>query len=472
MNVLLLALLLSILRGVLSSPEQIHLAFADEGDSRNMAISWATASTTKSQVKYGLTPSLGEMEEGYGLFYIDTFHEGLQHHHVVLKDLKPDTVYFYQVGDFSSDLHDSVSSIYSFISSPLNLNTTVYPFSFVMFADMGIWNSNSTFAAFSAYMNTPAAQTLRFVLLSGDIAYADDAFLHHVTTFGYEKTYNAFMKEIQSSLVVNNSASGAPFVLPLMVSPGNHEAECHSLIVCRETQYLKLSLHNFSAYNARFRMPSRESGSFNVTPHSPSMWYSFRYGPIWFTAIDTETDYPGSFNDSYIGLGNGGFGDQLSWVKSDLAKAKAAKAAGLVTSTFVSMHRPIYTRDSINSNGEPSGDAKVIQDTFEELFFENNVTVVCVGHTHATEITYPVYNSTVISTSYDKPTAPIHYLAASAGNDEGLSKFSGSIPSWSRFSNAEQFGFTVAHVLSKTQIQLEFISSDGLTKLDVMTINL
>jgi hypothetical protein len=54
-----------------------------------MAISWATASTTKSQVKYGLTPSLGEMEEGYGL----------------LKNPKPDTVYFYQVGDFSSDLH-------------------------------------------------------------------------------------------------------------------------------------------------------------------------------------------------------------------------------------------------------------------------------------------------------------------------------------------------------------------------------
>ena len=453
-------------------PEQIHLAFADDDDSFNgkgMAISWATSVPSHSHVNFGLTPSLGSVAEGYSLYYLDRFHGGMEHHHVVLKNLTANTVYYYQVGDVETN---SLSDIYSFLTAPQNMNSTKYPFSFLTFADMGIYNSNTTFAALRTYMQSSEADTLQFVLFNGDIAYADDAFLHHPSSFKYEYTYNVFMNEIQSTLVRNQTNfSSAPFLLPILVSPGNHEAECHSF-VCKNAQDLKLSLHNFSAYNSRFRMPSIESGSFSTLPHSPSMWYSLKYGPLWITGIDTETDYTNSFNDSYVNLPNGGFGDQISWVSADLAASKKAREEGIISFSIVSGHRPTYTRDSIDENGRPSGDAKIIQDTFEALFYKNNSTLVCVGHTHATEITYPVFNSTVFSTSYDSPQAPIHYLAASVGNDEGLSKLSGPIPSWSRYSNGNDFGFSVVHVLSEKQMQIEFIANNGLTKLDVMTINL
>jgi hypothetical protein len=47
-------------------------------------------------------------------------------------------------------------------------------------------------------------------------------------------------------------------------------------------------LSNFSAYNARFRMPSLESsGTLN-------MHFSFNFGPVHFISIDTETGYPGA----------------------------------------------------------------------------------------------------------------------------------------------------------------------------------
>ena len=46
--------------------------------------------------------------------------------------------------------------------------------------------------------------------------------------------------------------------IPLMVSPGNHESECHSpACVVQELKYGR-HLSNFTAFNARFNMPSEE----------------------------------------------------------------------------------------------------------------------------------------------------------------------------------------------------------------------
>ena len=46
-----------------------------------------------------------------------------------------------------------------------------------------------------------------------------------------------------------------------MVLPGNHENNCHSPI-CVSTPDYANKLLNFTAYNARFRMPAPESGTF------------------------------------------------------------------------------------------------------------------------------------------------------------------------------------------------------------------
>ncbi|CAN0529401.1 unnamed protein product, partial [Laminaria digitata] len=74
------------------------------------------------------------------------------------------------------------------------------------------------------------------------------------------------------------------------------------------------ALKKFGAYNARFRMPSLESGA----DHGTAMWYSFNVGPVHFVVIDTETDFPRADGDQiawFRGAGNGGFGDQLTWLE-------------------------------------------------------------------------------------------------------------------------------------------------------------
>lgn len=47
----------------------------------------------------------------------------------------------------------------------------------------------------------------------GDISYADDAFLHHLTEFYYEKTWNEYMSWMENVTAYK----------PYMVLPGNHE---------------------------------------------------------------------------------------------------------------------------------------------------------------------------------------------------------------------------------------------------------
>ena len=48
--------------------------------------------------------------------------------------------------------------------------------------------------------------------------------------------------------------------IPFMVLPGNHESECHSPRCLIEISSRSLALRNFTAFEARWRMPSGESG--------------------------------------------------------------------------------------------------------------------------------------------------------------------------------------------------------------------
>ncbi|KAG3170002.1 hypothetical protein PI124_g4670 [Phytophthora idaei] len=121
--------------------------------------------------------------------------------------------------------------------------------------------------------------------------------------------------------------------VPYMVLVGNHEAECHSP-ACQISPTKPKALGNYTAYNARFKMPSKEVGG------KLNMWYSFENGPIHFTSISAETDYPGAPQNKYTAFShNGNFGNQLAWVEGDLMKAAANRAN--VPWIIVGMHRPI-----------------------------------------------------------------------------------------------------------------------------------
>ena len=231
-----------------------------------------------------------------------------------------------------------------------------------------------------------------------DIAYSDDAFIHLecATEFCYEKTWNEYMNLMQPLAAET----------PYMVTPGNHEAECHSP-ACLLDADRREALRNFTAYNARFRMPSPESnGVLN-------MWSSFNYGPVTFISIDTETSFPLAPEEHQYVLPCGGFGDMLSWLEQQLIEAN--KERHLRPWIMVASHHPLYFGGHIN---------QPLQDAVEELFYKYKVchgvhaghwevwvyVCVCVrggglslclllSHTHTRTRTRSLSLSTSLSTS-------------------------------------------------------------------------
>lgn len=361
-------------------PEQVHIALAGKdknGNPNGMAVSWQThVRTNTSTVQYGLSNSSLSMEAvGQCSSYYATFD-----HHVILQNLQPSMRYFYRVGDAKGGW----SPIFSFLTAPLS--SPNMPLDFAVWGDLGVVNGGSTMAFLERIRDS-----ISLMWHAGDIAYADDAFIHLPCAVGfcYEDIWNQFMNLMQP-LAAN---------MPYMTTPGNHEAECHSP-ACLFTQERRESLRNFTAYNHRFRMPSPESGGVL------NMWHSFNYGPVHFISIDTETAFPGAPEEHMYVLPCGGFGDMLTWLEQDLIKANEERS--LRPWIFVASHHPMYFGGTIN---------KPFQDAIENLFKKYGVDIYFCGHKHSYERDYPVYNG-VPTTSYFNPNATVHITVGGAGNDE------------------------------------------------------
>ena len=188
--------------------------------------------------------------------------------------------------------------------------------------------------------------------------------------------------------------------VPWMTTPGNHEADCHDPN-CMLSSEKRDKLSNFTAYNSRFRMPSPESGGVM------NMWHSFNHGPVHFVALDLETGFPGAAEETRYVLKCGGFGDQLSWLESDLEAAVANREER--PWIVLGGHHPMYNGGKVD---------RKMQSAIEPLLSKYKVDVFFTGHVHSYERDYPTFNSTTVVKSYDSPGLPVHTMLGGPGNDE------------------------------------------------------
>lgn len=287
------------------------------------------------------------------------------------------------------------------------------PFTVAILGDLGRrqYDGASTLDALNA-----SAPTLDFVWHLGDVGYADDSFLHDPLALDYEEAFDEYMDQVMDAFSSR---------VPYMVAPGNHEGECHSprCIAAPDTAF---ALNNFTAYNTRFRMPSRESNG------SANMWYSFDHGPLHVVVVNTETDFPDAPGDSYIPwLDTGGFcdpyqcNDWTAWLQRDLAAVDRAKTPWVV----VGGHRPVYSvKNTDEDSHAPTGDSKNLQAAVEHLFRQYNVDVFFCGHEHSYERTERIHNTTYI-------------LTGCAGEDEGHSNYESAVDTnWNVLWNNTVYG--------------------------------
>ena len=346
-----------------AAPEQLHLSWASvEGAPypNSMVVAWYTEDKTPtSTVQFGAgLEAAGEAAqylEGYGW-----------HHRVTLPALLPSTRYPYRVGDAAGGW----SPFKAFVSAP---NSTSADFSVSIFGDMGWLGSDERPMAITTdglqkhWSAVPTRQRLEalrlagdfdYVWIVGDIGYADDAFAHRhsLLRLSYETAYNGFV----------NWLANISETMPVMVSPGNHESECHGACMIDAKQ--GHALQNFTAYNTRWHMPWRSSGGV------ANMWYSYNMGAAHFISMNSETDFPGAGEHDKGDSGDSKFpaghfapeGAYLRWLEADLAAAHAARAER--PWIIAGGHRPFH---EVAGNG------------VQALFDKYGVDAYFAGHSHS-----------------------------------------------------------------------------------------
>ncbi|KAI9986269.1 hypothetical protein PInf_025196 [Phytophthora infestans] len=369
-----------------------------------MAVSWATfEDVTDSSVWVGRsedTLALVDTLVSSDRYYSDDEYN-LFHHHATITGLKPHTKYFYKVGSRGDEKY--TSDVSSFVTARAATDDST--FNVLIYGDLGDGeNSVDTIAA----VNNMTSDEIDLVYHLGDISYADNDFLEakQAAGFCYEEVYNKWM----------NSMMPLMSRVPYMVLVGNHEAECHSPR-CQASRSKSKALGNYTAYNTRLKMPYEESSG------TSNMWHSLDHGPIHFTSLSTESDYPNAPANAFtIWTKNGNFGDQLSWIEADLKKADANRE-----------NVPVLNSE----NDVPIAQTAKVQAAFEDLLLKYKVDVVLTGHKHYYERHLPIASPKAVLDGvsedfkvYENPQAPVHILSGGAGQSEGLSFSPKHTSSW------------------------------------------
>lgn len=316
------------------------------------------------------------------------------------------------------------------------------------------------------------AQTVddyEFIIHPGDFAYADDWVLKAKNLFDGQNAYEAILEQFYNQLA---PVAGRK---PYMGSPGNHEAACQEIPLL--TGLCPSGQKNFTDFMNRFgrTMPTAfastsASDTAKVSANkarllaNPPFWYSFEYGMVHITMIDTETDFANAPDGpgGSAGLNSGPFGSagqQLAFLEADLASVDRSVTPWLV----VGGHRPWYSTGASDNRCAPC------QTAFEALFYRYGVDLGIFGHVHNSQRFNPVNNSVADPNGLNDPKAPMYIVAGGAGNIEGLSDI-GATYSTNAFAYADDFSYSKVTFLNRTNLKIDFIRSSTGELLDTSTL--
>ncbi|KAI9090608.1 hypothetical protein K1719_028461 [Acacia pycnantha] len=217
-----------------TSPQQLHISVVGLD---KMRISWITDSPAAAKVQYATSPDAnGPFTDGTTSSYHYLLYKSGEIHDVVIGPLKPNTLYYYRLGDSPQ--------LYNFTTPPSQL-----PIKFAVVGDLG--QTEWTVTTLQRIANSK----YNMLLLPGDLSYADYL----------QSRWDSFGR------LVEPLASQRPW----MVTQGNHEVERIPI----------LHSERFTAYNARWRMPFEESSS------SSNLYYSFDAAGVHVIMLGSYTDF-------------------------------------------------------------------------------------------------------------------------------------------------------------------------------------
>ncbi|KAL4422377.1 hypothetical protein ABPG75_008574 [Micractinium tetrahymenae] len=464
-------------------PEGIHLTqWADGG----ILVSWQTGepllagnadppqpydpATVRSAVRWGTeSGNLTEQtQQDHRLVYTyvygpeagNTTYQSPILHHVLLRDLEPDTEYFYSVGDEANGWSEELSF------RTLG-DARAYPLRIGVIGDLGE-TANSTQTLEGLEATEPD-----IVLLVGDFTYANDHQSNDTSDKGHKSGSNVTESTSMQLRWDGWARMMQPLLsrVPLMATGGNHEIE----------QLLLANNATFTAVNARYPVP-QEPGS-DTLMTGPNLGIYYLNQTEWFTGNHSqflnESDFQpqsGYFSLDLPGvhivslhsyLPWGVESQQYKWLVTDLEAGKTNRPAveimrgsrGCMHAALRSSRAPCEqggrARALLSPCGQPLSaqpscapscfhctavdrqrtpwlvvymhasmyhsyvsqymQANTFRTVYEPLFYKHQVDLVFAGHTHAYERTYPMFN-------YTREECGTAYITiGDGGNVEGLS---------------------------------------------------
>ncbi|CAM8955281.1 unnamed protein product [Rhodiola kirilowii] len=321
-----------------SDPQQVHVSLAGKD---HVKVSWITNDKhVPSVVDYGTNPGeYNASATGVHQSYRYIFYKSGRIHHVKIGPLNPKTKYYYRCGGQGLEFE-------------LTTPPSSYPIEFVVVGDLGQteWTQST--------LTQVSKKDYDVFLFPGDLSYADtnqplwDSFGRLVEPYASQRMW--------------------------MVTEGNHEIESFPI----------LHPQTFKAYNARWPMPFKESGS------SSNLYYSF-------DVVGAHIIMLGSYTDFDVKS------DQYKWLQADLAKVDRSVTPWLI----VLLHAPWY-----NTNLAHKGEGESMRKAMENILYKARVDIVFSGHVHAYERFTRIYDNKA------DPSGPIYITIGDGGNREGLAR--------------------------------------------------
>jgi hypothetical protein len=399
-------------------PEQLHISLGAKID--QIVISFASSNSFQGKVPSCAFSGPENDHVGGGGNVTGATHTytadgwtGLLHT-VVFSSLHPSTKYTYKC-----EIGGAFSPAYTFVTPP---PAGALPVTVTAVGDLGEGCDtpgcgNKTIAQLLSDIDSYG-----LLVHVGDIAY----------TSGTQTVWDGFLNEMQPITAQR----------PYQVCVGNHE-----------------HYFNFSGYLNRFAMAAtagqaHSSGGLLLRDTVPplavnNLEYSFDYGGAHFVAFSTEHDLETA----------------ARYLAEDLAQVDRKTTPWVV----VFAHKPLYCSTKDYYDCERHG-PHTIAPIIEPILKHHQVDLCLFGHLHNYERSYPVFNGTVMGTTYTDPQAPVHMVIGMAGDNEGLtSAFASPSPSWSARHDV-RLGYARMTFESRSSMTFEYVLAEDGSVADSFTL--
>ncbi|KAL8242551.1 hypothetical protein R6Q59_012853 [Mikania micrantha] len=405
-----------------NAPQQVHITQGDHVG-RAVIVSWVTQDEPGSSSVVYWTDTNPQKHKATGKLTTYKYYNYTSGfiHHCIIKNLKFNTKYHYEVG-----IEMGHTTRRFWFMTPPAVGPDV-PYTFGIMGDLGqTYDSNVTLTRYE--MNPVKGQAVLFV---GDLSYAD----HY--TFHDNSRWDSWGRFVERCTAYQ----------PWIWTAGNHELDYKPSI--GETKPFKPFIH-------RYQVPFWASGS------TEPLWYSIKRASAYVIVLSSCSSYIHSLKLMLTSVGSrkfcehyvkdfmwvcvGMYTPQYQWLHEEFPKVNRGETPWLI----VLMHSPWYS-----SNHDHFMEGESMRVIFEPWFVKYKVDLVFAGHVHAYERSERISNvaHNIVNGECDPVSdqfAPVYITIGDGGNIEGLAnKMREPQPKYSAYREAS-FGHSTLEIKNRT----------------------